>query len=270
MSDDYYLVKKPNSKNFFLIEKKNKVRMKPKETTEGKIKKSLRYSVFDASFYSAMVGFGESFFSAFAVFLQASTMQLGLLGSLPQAIGSMSQLFSQRLLKFFGSRKRFVCFNAFLQALMYIPIALVFFLGNLQAYHLILFVCLYFLFGVIPSSAWTSWIGDLVPEYERGSYFGRRNTIAGFISFFTLLMGGFVLEKFVGDVKTQYTGFAIIFIAALFFRLVSLEFQLPVFSTAVLSCLNPFPISYGLPIVNLSITDFILFFPSGKSSMIEL
>src|SRR3989344_9482063 len=184
-----------------LMDKPNKLPKNPdkkdKENTEDKIKKSLRHSTLDASFWAAMVGFGESFFSAFAVFLKATNFQLGLLGSLPQAFGSILQLLSERLLKFFGSRKRFVCTFVLLQAFMYLPIMLVFFLGTFKIYHLILFISLYFIFGMIPSSAWSSWMGDLVSGEERGKYFSRRNSIAGFISFITLLISGYILQHFV-------------------------------------------------------------------------
>ena len=197
---------------------KQKKKSVEKETNESKIKKSLKYSILDASFYSAMVGFGESFFSAFAVFLKSSNSQIGLLGSLPQTLGSIIQLFSERLLNLLNSRKRFVCISAFLQALMYIPIALVFFFGEFSPYMLILFVCFYFIFGMIAGSAWSSWMGDMVNEEERGSYFSRRNTIAGFISFIALLTAGYLLQNF--D-KTQYLGFTIIFILAFLFRIIS-------------------------------------------------
>jgi hypothetical protein len=52
------------------------------------IRKSLKYSVTDGGFHAAMLGCGESFFVAFAVFLKASNIQIGLLGSLPLLIGS--------------------------------------------------------------------------------------------------------------------------------------------------------------------------------------
>jgi len=205
--------KKKNNKESFRID-------------EARIKKSLKYSVLDASFYSAMVGFGESFFSAFAVFLKATNFQLGLLGSLPQAFGSILQLLSERLLKFFGSRKRFVCTFVLLQAFMYLPIMLVFFLGTFKIYHLILFISLYFIFGMIPSSAWSSWMGDLVSGEERGKYFSRRNSIAGFISFITLLISGYILQHFVENIKLQYFGFAVIFSLAFISRLISFSYLL--------------------------------------------
>ena len=167
-----------------------------KEPVEKKIKKSLKYSVLDGSFASAMVGFGESFFSAFAIFLKASNTQIGLLGSLPQTIGSLIQLFSSRLIKLFGSRKKFLCTMVLLQALLYIPIAFVFFFGEFSVSYLILFIVLYFAFGMIASPAWSSWMGDLVSADDRGNYFGKRNTIAGFVSFFSLLTAGYILQHF--------------------------------------------------------------------------
>ena len=203
-----------------------KFRKKSRDQSEVLIKKSLRYSVIDASFHSAMVGFGESFFSAFAVFLKASNLELGLLSSLPRALGSLVQLFSEKLLNLFKSRKAFVCTSVLLQALMYIPIALTFFFGTLKIYHLLLFTSLYFIFGMISSSAWTSWMGDLVSGHERGRYFSKRNSQAGFISFVSLLIAGYILQNFVKDTNTQYIGFAIIFTLAFISRLISLSYLL--------------------------------------------
>ena len=61
---------------------------------DEKIQKSLRYSIFDGAFSAAMIGFGESFFVPFALFLKATSIQIGVLSSLPQALGSLLQLFS--------------------------------------------------------------------------------------------------------------------------------------------------------------------------------
>jgi MFS family permease len=188
---------------------------------EDKVKKSLKYSIVDGAFYSSMVGFGESFFSAFAVFLKATNFQLGILGSLPQTVGSISQLFSNRLIRYFNSRKRFVCASVFLEALMYIPIALVYFFGTMRVWHLILFLCMYWTFGMIVSPAWSSWMGDLVSEKERGRYFGDRNRIAGLVWFVTLLIGGYILQEYSHGMRNGYIGFAIIFMIAFISRVIS-------------------------------------------------
>ncbi|MFH1510681.1 MAG: MFS transporter, partial [Candidatus Woesearchaeota archaeon] len=187
-----------------------------------KIRKSLKYSVIDGAFNSAKVGFGESFLSAFAVFLSATNLQIGLIGSLPRSLGSMSQLLSNRMIHLFKSRKRLVLTGVFVEALTFIPIMLSFFFGNIRVYHLIFFVCLYWIANMIMVPAWSSWMGDLVNPDERGSYFGRRNKIAGLTSFVCFLAAGYLLQEFAHGTKTQYTGFVVIFFLAMAFRLVSL------------------------------------------------
>ena len=162
------------------------------EDISGKIEKSLRYSILDGTFYSAMVGFGESFFSVFAVFLKANNIELGLIGSLPKTLGALLQLYSDKLLHILRSRKKLICISALLQGLMYIPIALVLFMGEFKVIHFIFFVSLYSVFAMILAPAWNSWMGDLVNEWERGSYFGKRNKITGFTAFVSFLCYPFV------------------------------------------------------------------------------
>ncbi|MBM3200136.1 MFS transporter [Candidatus Woesearchaeota archaeon] len=191
---------------------------------EDKVKKSLKYSILDGTFAASMIGFGESFLATFAVFLKATNLQLGLLSALPQFLGSLSQLFTNRLIKVLGSRKRLVCAAAWLQGLMYIPVILVFFMGTFRVYHLIVFACVYWIFGMVLGPAWNSWMGDLVSEDKRGAYFGRRNKITGFASFVSFMIGGFLLQRFADGVMTQYIGFVIIFGLALISRVISFSY----------------------------------------------
>jgi len=193
-------------------------------TVNDKIRKSLRYSIIDGSFSSSMIGFGESFFIAFALFLGANNLQVGLMSSLPQALGSLLQLLSNRFIKLFKSRKSLVSTAALFQGLLYIPITLVFFFGSFKIYHLIFFLCLYWMCGMILSPAWNSWIGDLTDEKERGMYFGRRNKITGLASFASFMMAGYILKLFSDGEFSQYSGFVVIFLLALVSRIISFTF----------------------------------------------
>jgi MFS family permease len=184
------------------------------------ISRSLHYSLADGFFWSVMVGFGESFFAAFGVFLNASNPMLGLLGSLPNTLGSVAQLGTRKLMALFKSRKKVVCAGALLQGLMYLPIAAVFLTGGISPFLLLLFVCLYHIFGMIFTPAWNSWMGDLVCPEIRGTFFGKRNLINGFTSFLSLFAAGFILQKFSRE-GHDYTGYLIIFGLALFARLAS-------------------------------------------------
>jgi len=189
-----------------------------------RVRKSLRYSIFDGAFSASMIGFGESFFVAFGLFLKSTTLQVGLLSSLPQALGSMLQFFSNGLIRAFGSRKRLVVTAALLQGLMYVPVALVFFFEEFRVQQLILFACLYWAFGMILGPAWNSWMGDLVSEDRRGAYFGRRSNITGTATFVAILAAGYILQQCGGSIQKQYTGFVLIFLLALTSRMISVLF----------------------------------------------
>jgi MFS family permease len=191
---------------------------------DHRVRKSLRYSVFDGAFAASMIGFGESFFVAYALFLKATIFQVGLLSSLPQALGSLLQFFSNGLIRLAGSRKRLVVIGALLQGLMYAPVALAFLTGPFQVWTLILFTCCYWAFGMILGPAWNSWMGDLVAEDRRGDYFGRRSKITGTATFLSVLIAGTILDRSGAGASREYAGFAIIFFLAFAGRMASVAF----------------------------------------------
>ncbi len=196
----------------------------PNTTTEEKIKKSLRYSIIEGAGWSCMLGFGEAFFSVFAVFLGASNFQLSILASLPSCIGSLSQSLSYKLLNLIRSRKKFVVTSVIFQALMFIPICFVFFIDTRRVDVLILFAVLYMLFGMVSIPAWNSWMGDLVNINEKGRYFGKRSKITGLGSFLSFIAAGFLLQK-IGDITgNRYLGFITIFTIAFASRIFSFSF----------------------------------------------
>lgn len=191
---------------------------------KDRLKKSLKYSILDGAFDSAMIGFGESFFSAFAIFMKATNTQLSLLISFPLFIGSFFELYSLKLLKIFKSRKLMVLTGVFFQALIYVLIFLSYFMGYNKVYYLILFSSIYYFFALIISPVWNSWIADLVHKNERGSFFGLRNEISGFFSFFAFILAGFILDYFSKNNNVQYYGYLIIFLLAIFSRAISFVF----------------------------------------------
>jgi len=186
-------------------------------TQKQKIKNSLNYSILDGAFFSLMTGCGELFFPAYAIFLKANNIFIGILGSLPQTIGYFSQLFAGKMIQLFNSRKRFVGLFVLLQAFVHLPIILVYFCGHNKFIFLLIFVSFYWLFGMLPVPAWNSWMGDLVGEKQRGHYFGRRNKIIGLVNFGAFLGAGLILQ----NIKQSFWGFVILFLLAFFSRLVS-------------------------------------------------
>jgi MFS family permease len=193
---------------------------------DHRVRKSLRYSLFDGTSSAAMIGFGESFFIPFALLMKATTLQVALLSSLPQALGSLIQVFSNWLIRGLGSRKRLVIYAALFQGFMFLPIALVFFFGEFRIWRLLVLICLYWAFGMILSPAWNSWMGDLVNQNRRGAYFGRRSKLTGASTFMAMLAAGIILQQF-GNVESEdayFRGFFVIFMLAFASRMVSVFF----------------------------------------------
>lgn len=190
-------------------------------SSDPKIDKSLRHSIRDGAAYSFMAGSGETYFSAFAIFLKASTTQIGFLASVPPLVASFAQLLSAWLGHRTGQRKRIIIVGALLQALIWCPMALLPLYFHDYAIELfITSVTLFYAFGNLAAPQWSSLMGELVAERKRGRFFARRTRISSMTSFIALVMAGFVLHEFDESDSTNF-GFLLIFAVAFVARLIS-------------------------------------------------
>ena len=101
---------------------------------------SMNASIKDGVSNAVMLGCGESYFNAFSIFLRASTLQVGLLATLPQLFGAIMQWVGALNLDRFHSRRLVAILGASTQAVSLLPIALVPFLfgkGNLSILFLL-------------------------------------------------------------------------------------------------------------------------------------
>lgn len=175
----------------------------------------------DGAAYAVMSGSGETYFSAFAVFLKATTAQIGFLASVPALLASFAQLLSAWLGHIFANRKAIILVGASLQALVWLPMALLLWLPS--DYQVEIFICcviLYYAFGNLAAPQWSSLMGDLVTEKKRGRFFARRTRISSMTSFVALVAAGLVLHYFDSYLATK-SGYLILFSVAFFSRLVS-------------------------------------------------
>ena len=155
---------------------------------------SLRHSVKDAAAYAVMMGIGETYLSAFALFLKASTPQIGLLASLPPLLGSLAQLVSAWLGRLTGKRKPIILAGAGLQALAWLPImVLPLFFPSAAVPLLIVSVIIYHCGAHLAAPQWASLMGDLVPIKRRGRFFARRTRVVSLVTFMSLAAGGLIL-----------------------------------------------------------------------------
>ena len=187
-----------------------------------RVRKSLKLSVLDGSAYAAMLGLTQNFTTPFALVLQATTMQIGFLSSIPGIATAFTQLAAPGLAKWAGSRKRMILPAIFIHALMWLPVFLIpYFFRSAGVWWLIGLVTICYVADSLSFPPWGSMMADLVPEELRGRYFSFRGRIAVFITLVFSLLAGGILQIYTGNV---FFGFAILFGGATVFRLFSFFF----------------------------------------------
>ena len=189
--------------------------------SRDRIEASLRHSHRDAGAYAVMMGAGETYLSAFALFLRATPPQIGLLASLPPLIGSFTQVLSAWIGHRTGRRKALVLAGASLQAAAWLPIALLpLLVPSLAVPCLIASVVFYQCGAHFASPQWASLMGDLVPLKRRGQFFARRTRTVSLVTFLSLCAAGLLLNEFT-DAGHTLAGFVTVFAIAMCARTVS-------------------------------------------------
>jgi MFS family permease len=184
------------------------------------VDKALRHSVRDGMAYSVQVGAGETYFSAFALFLRATAPQIALLSTLPLLLASSAQIFSAWIGNYVG-RRRLVLLGCALQALLWLPIvALPALLGEYAIPALLVLLVLYHSANNLSAPQWTSIMRDLVSERRRGRYFAHRTRLTTIATFGSLVICGLILHELDTQGRT-YLGFVVIFLIAFVARLIS-------------------------------------------------
>ena len=189
---------------------------------QNKIRKSLRFSFLDGAFSSAMIGLTAEYFTPYALALQATTSQIGLLAAAPNLASSFVQLESADITDRLRSRKKVMNIFVLLHTLMLLPIILVPYLFKMHpVLFLIAFITLFTCLNSFTIPAWSSLMSDHIPCKSRGRYFGWRNKILATVAILSSFLAGFILQLFKRDVLK---GFLIIFSAAFVVRAISWYF----------------------------------------------
>lgn len=187
-------------------------------------KKTAKLSIYEGSAASLMDGFGVRYITPYALAFGATNTHIGILSSVPNLIGNLSQLYGSRKIEKI-SRKKIVFWSVLLQALMWLPLIGVGFLylffnlsSEISSLLIILFYTLLIMFGAYAGPAWNSWVKDFVTE-NFDYYFGKRNKIAGTVSLICMSLAGLILWSF--NESDKIYGFAIILFLAFLGRSVS-------------------------------------------------
>ena len=184
---------------------------------EDTIKKSLKYSVYDGVSFAVMEGMTSSFLTPFAVALNASVSMIAALTYVPQLLGAFVQLFTSKLVELIKDKRKILFAGSFMHAILWLPLLLIPYLTPNHKYLIIIYVSLQTILVQIMNPIWNSLMGDLVPKYERGRFFGVRNRVIGATSFIAALIAGLILNHY--SPKHPFLGFTILFCVAFIARL---------------------------------------------------
>jgi len=174
-----------------------------------KVEKNLRIAIYDGAFAGAMAGFVQEYLAPFIISVGASVRQIGILSAVPNLMAALIQLKSAEITDRLGSRKRVLNIFVFLQASMLLLMALFAIFWTGYIYLFIALVALYTSFGAFSTPAWGSLMSDVVPESQRGEYFGWRDMLNNFVIILAMLSAGVIIHY--SKHFSLTAGFAIIF-----------------------------------------------------------
>jgi MFS family permease len=140
---------------------------------------------------------GGAVLTAWALYLDASPLVIGLLAAFPVAAQIM-QVPAAWLTQRVGARPLAIV-SIGVSRLVWLPLIAVPFLPVARDTALALFiavVALAGLCGVVGNNAWTAWMGALVPAPIRGRFFGRRMVFISIAGTVTALGAGLALDAF--------------------------------------------------------------------------
>lgn len=129
----------------------------------------------------------------FALFLGASTREIGFLVAIPHLFGSLSQLLSVWLIKRVKSRLRFLIAGSFIQGCLFIPMAALAFTSSSQIPVLIFLAAGFRTLSNLIGNAWGSLMSEYLDADKRGEYFGWRSQVVGIAGITGMILAGVML-----------------------------------------------------------------------------
>lgn len=177
------------------------------------LRRDLRASLADGAGWGGMVGFGETYFPAFALAVGLGELMAGLVASLPLLAGGIMQTISPRAVRRFGSHKQWVVCCATIQAVTFLPLVLAAYWGHIGGAALLWIVGVYWAAGLATGPAWNTWIGTIVPRTLRAGFFASRTRASQAAILLGFLLGGIVLQWTSANSRVL-TAFAALFAVA--------------------------------------------------------
>src|SRR3989338_9069351 len=182
------------------------------------LKKSLDYSIKDGCAWSVMNSFTDPFVIPYAVPLNASPFQVGLLRGLPLLFSALTQPLSAAISEHLGQKKWLVFWTAAVQAFALLLISLIpLFFAQGALIWLIAFWVVAIASFRLGNAPWTAWMNGILPKRGRGNYLGNRSMICGLVGLAGLTAASTLLS-FGGSIAGALKIFSLLFFSAFCFR----------------------------------------------------
>jgi len=182
-----------------------------KDKLSGKVYADFLWEVVFGIIQFVVIVPGGVFLTGYLLMLGANNTEIGFISSIPVLVNIVAP-FASFLVERAESRKK-VCLRLVLPIkFVWVIVALIPLLVyyNGLTHPIIFFACVFAVVSMasVPVSiSWTNWMGDIIPEKERGFYFGRRSIVAGLISVAVSLLLGKYLDKS----AEKHIGFSIVY-----------------------------------------------------------
>ena len=195
---------------------------------ESALKRGLRYSIIDGALAATMSSLaGGIFLMGFALkILKANPWEIGVLASLPM-FANLIQLLGSYIIEKTGKKKGLCFFAAMASRVLWVliillPLKIFDAYADFRVWVLVAVIGLSSLLGSLSGIGWSAWMGELVPEDIRGSYFGKRNMISSAAGLIAVVAAG----KFVSIWESRFSeenpySFVIVFIVGVVAGLLS-------------------------------------------------
>jgi MFS family permease len=168
--------------------------------------KSMRLSLVEGSFAIVMVAMIEAFYVPYFNAMGASTLEIGLAVSLPALAAALVQIFTPTALQKVGSSRKLSALTTFIQAICFIPFALMCQIhGNWAIWGAIGVFLLLSTAGNLSAASWADWMANIVPKKWHGRYFANRNRILSLIQLMIAISASFLLDHAAGKVMLMFS-----------------------------------------------------------------
>ncbi len=166
--------------------------------TRAQVRRTMRLSVLEGSLTQTFLNWTSgSVLIGFMLHLGASPAEIALVGSVP-LLAQVASPAAAYLAAAFGRRKLLTIAMALVSRLTWLLAAALPLVPMPDAWRptvLIFVVLVSSFFLAANGTLWTAWMGDVVPERERGRYFGLRAGVVGVVAMVANLAAGAFLDR---------------------------------------------------------------------------